>query len=68
MGSRFENAHLETAYKGNYHLVATVGGKELKYIIRKGTPEHDALTRTGLSNLTEAMLKELAMQFLLQKV
>ena len=67
-GHRIENAHIEAAYKGNYHLLATIDGKELKYIIRKGTPEHDAMTRAGLSNLTDDTLKELVNRFLLPKV
>ena len=67
-GHSFENVHIETAYKGNYHLLATIDGKALKYIIRKGTPEHDEITETGPSKLTEERLKELVGQFLLPKI
>ena len=63
-----ENAHIEAVYKGNYHLLATIDSKELKYIIRKGTPEHDAITKTGLLNITENKIKELVFRFLLPKV
>ena len=46
---------LEQQFKGNYCLQATIDGRKHKYIIRKGTPEHDAITTTGLANLTEEM-------------
>lgn len=60
--------HLEQQFKGNYLLLATIGGKELKYIIRKGTAEHDLLTSTGLANITDETKKELVIRFLLPKV
>ena len=55
-------------FKGNYHLLATIDGKALKYIIRKGTPEHDEITETGPSKLTEERIKELVEQLLLPKI
>ena len=60
--------HLEQQLKGNYLLLATTDDKKLKYIIRKGTPYHDALSRTGLANITDEMKKELISRFLLPKV
>ena len=60
--------HLEQQFKGSYLMLATIGGKELKYIIRKGTTEHDLLTRTGLANITDETKKELVIRFLLPKV
>lgn len=59
--------HLEQQFKGNYLLLVTIDGKELKYIIRKGTPEHDLLTKTGLANVTEEMRQELILRFILPK-
>ena len=59
--------HIEQQFKGNYLLQATIDGRALKYIIRKGTPEHDNLTKTGLSNLMEEMMKELTERYLLPK-
>ena len=67
-GHTFENVRIETTYKGNYHLLATVDGKALKYIIRKGTPEHDERTETGPLKLTEERIKELVEHFLLPKI
>ena len=42
-GRKIENARLEQQYKGNYHLLATIDGKERKYVIRKKTAEHDEI-------------------------
>jgi serine/threonine-protein kinase HipA len=60
--------HLEQQFKGNYLLLTTIEGKELKYIIRKGTPEHDLLTKTGLTNITDTIKKELVIRFILPKI
>ena len=49
-------------------MLATIDGKELKYIIRKRTPEHDLLTKTGLANITDEINKELIVRFLLPKI
>jgi serine/threonine-protein kinase HipA len=67
-GHLITDFHLKQQFKGNYLLLATIDGKELKYIIRKGTPEHEELTRTGLANITEEMKKELIERFLLPKI
>ena len=63
-GRKIENARLEQQYKGNYHLLATIDGKERKYVIRKKTAEHDEISRTGIANLPEGYLKELVSKFL----
>ena len=67
-GHKIENFRIEQQFKGNYLLQATVDGKKLKYVIRKGTPEHYNLTQTGLSNLSDDNLIELAQRYLLTKV
>ena len=59
--------HLEQQFKGNFLLSATIDGKALKYILCKGTPEHDLLTKTGMANITEEMEKKLISRFLLPK-
>ena len=60
--------HLEQQFKGNYLLLTSIDGKQMKDIIRKGTPEHDLLTKTGLANISDEMKKELVTRFLLPKV
>lgn len=64
-GHQITNFHIEQQFKGNYLLTATIDGKPRKYIIRKGKPEHEALTKLGLSSLTEETAKELITRFLL---
>lgn len=63
-GRKIENARLEQQYKGNYHLLATIDGKERKYVIRKKTPEHDNISGMRMDNLLEDYLKELISRFL----
>lgn len=60
--------HIEAAYKGNYHLLATIDGRQLKYILRTGTDEHKAITNKGLSNITENELSPLIKKYLLPKI
>lgn len=60
--------HIEAAYKGNYHLLATIDGRQLKYILRTGTDEHETITNKGLSNLTENELSPLIKKYLLPKI
>jgi serine/threonine-protein kinase HipA len=64
-GHTVSDFHIEQQFKGNYLLTATIDGKPQKYIIRKGKPEHDALTKLGLTSLTEETAKELITRFLL---
>ena len=64
-GRKIENARLEQQYKGNYHLLATIDGKERKYVIRKKTAEHIEISRMGTANLPDGYLKELVFKYLL---
>lgn len=51
-GRAVKDAHLELAAKGNIHLLATIDGKARKYVIRKGTADHEDLSRTSLTHVT----------------
>lgn len=64
-GHRIENARIEQQFKGNYHLLATIDGKERKYVIRKKTAEHEEISRTGITNLPDGFVKLLVSKFLL---
>ena len=66
-GHDISDFRIEQQLKGNYILQATISGKELRYIIRKKTPEHDLLAKTGLANVTEQMKREFISRFLLPK-
>lgn len=61
-GKRFENVHIEQAYKGNYHLYATIDGQKRKNIIRKGTEGHEMLNKRGLTQLTETEIRKICEQ------
>ena len=65
-GRNIDNIRIEQQFKGNYHLTATVDGIERNYVIRKKTAEHDEISRTGISNLTEKQLRELVAKFFTQ--
>jgi serine/threonine-protein kinase HipA len=64
-GHRIENARIEQQYKGNYHLLATIDGKERKFVIRKKTAQHDEINRIGMSNLPDGYIMELVLGYLL---
>lgn len=64
-GHRIENARIEQQFKGNYHLLATINGKERKYVIRKKTAEYEEISRTGITNLPDGFVKLLVSKFLL---
>ena len=63
-GRHVENLRIEQQYKGNYHLLATIDGKERKVVIRTKTVEHDEISRHGVPNLADEYLKRLVDKFL----
>lgn len=67
-GHTVTNAHIEEAYKGNYHLLANIDGRECKYILRAGTDEHSFISMKGLSNVSEEEIQALVTKYLLPKV
>ena len=67
-GHTVTDFHIELQYKGNYLLVATINGRNMKYIIRKGTQEHDAIAMTGLASMTKRKKKELFSLCFLPKI
>lgn len=67
-GKSLTNVHVEQSEKGNYHLYATVDGKELKFVISKNKEEYPLIERTGVVNLTDAQLKMLVTKYLSGKI
>lgn len=63
----FENVHVEQTYKGNYHLICEVQGKEHKYVIAKSKPEYALIEETGIMNLTVQQLRILVEKFLVKE-
>jgi len=47
---------IEQAYKGNFHLLATIDGQERKFVIGKNKPEFSLIEQTGITNLTADQL------------
>lgn len=64
-GKLFSNVRVEQTYKGNFHLYATLDGKERKYIISKNKPAYDLIQSTGVANLTEEALCEMVRKYFL---
>ena len=59
-GHTVSNIRIEQAYKGNYHLLATVDGRERKFVIGKNKEEFALIEKTGITNLTAELLKTMA--------
>ena len=67
-GHTVTDFHIELQYKGNFLLLATIDGRNMKYIIRKGTQEHYDIAKVGLASMTEEQKKELVSLYLLPKI
>ncbi len=59
-GHSVSGIRIEQAYKGNFHLLATIDGKERKYVIGKNKEEFRLIETTGIANLTAEQLKAMA--------
>ena len=57
------NLRMEQAYKGNYHLLADIDGKERKYVIGKNKEEFALIEKTGLANLTPEQLQAMVEKY-----
>jgi serine/threonine-protein kinase HipA len=62
-GHIVSNIHIEQAYKGNFHLLATIDGKERKYVIGKNKEEFALIEKTGIANLTDEQLKSMVEKY-----
>ncbi|MCH3995925.1 MAG: type II toxin-antitoxin system HipA family toxin [Prevotella sp.] len=58
-GRKITNAHIEQAYKGNYHLMAVINGKQRRFVIRKGTENANMINNAGVININEDMIRML---------
>ncbi len=66
-GKLYQNIKLEQAYKGNFHLTATIDGKEQKFIIGKNKPEYNKLQSIGANRLMKEDLISLVKKYLSTK-
>ena len=62
-GHTVSHARIEQAYKGNYHLLASVDGRERKYIFRSGTEEHEWINRKGIAGLSPEDIRQMIRKF-----
>ena len=62
-GHLVSNIRIEQAYKGNFHLLATIDGQERKYVIGKNKEEFALIENTGIANLTDEQLKAMAEKY-----
>ena len=60
----FENVRVERTYKGNYHLLCNVNGKERKFVITNKKDEYELIDEVGVNNLTEDQLILLTKKYL----
>ena len=56
-GHTVSNIRIEQAYKGNFHLLATIDGQKRKFIIGKNMEAFSLIEKTGIANLTGEQLK-----------
>ncbi|MFU2374461.1 MAG: type II toxin-antitoxin system HipA family toxin, partial [Bacteroidales bacterium] len=59
----FENVRVEKAYKGNYHLLCEVEGKERKFVITSKKEKYTFIDKVGIDNLTDEQLCSLVKAF-----
>ncbi len=62
-GTLFENVRVEQTYKGNYHLLCEVNGKERKFVITNKKDEYALIDKVGVDNLTKEHLVLLTKKF-----
>ena len=62
-GHQVSNIRIEQAYKGNFHLLAEIDGKERKFVIGKNKEEFSLIENTGIASLSVDQLKAMAEKF-----
>ena len=55
-GHLISNIRIEQAYRGNFHLLAEIDGKERKFVIGKNKEEFSLIEKTGIANLSAGQL------------
>ncbi|MBQ7163358.1 MAG: type II toxin-antitoxin system HipA family toxin [Bacteroidales bacterium] len=62
-GHTVSNVRIEQTYKGNYHLLATIDGKNCKFVVSKNKEEFALIERVGIANITSGQLKAMVEKF-----
>ena len=66
-GKLYQDIKLEQAYKGNFHLIAAIDGKERKFVIGKNKPEYSKILSVGINQLKAEDLFDLVKKYLAHK-
>lgn len=62
-GHSVSNIRMEQTYKGNYHLIAEIDGKERKFVIGKNKEDFALIEKTGIANLTPDQLQAMVEKY-----
>ncbi|MBQ9229563.1 MAG: HipA domain-containing protein, partial [Prevotella sp.] len=62
-GHAISNIRIEQAYKGNFHLLATIDGQERKFVIGKNKEEYALIEKTGIANVTDEQLNTMVEKY-----
>ena len=62
----YENVRVEQAYKGNYHLLCSANGVQLKFVISKSRSEYGLIEAIGCNHLTQEQLRSLVETYLVK--
>ena len=63
-GTLYSNVHIERTYKGNFHLYASTGGRELKFVIGKNKAEYALIEQVGMRKLGMEELNDIVRTYL----
>ena len=58
-GHLVKNIRMLQAYRGNFHLIAEIDGKERKFIIGKNKQEYSLIESVGVANLSQEQLRDM---------
>ena len=62
-GHIVSNIRIEQAYKGNFHLLATIDGQERKFVIGKNKKEYALIEKTGIANNTDEQINSMVEKY-----
>lgn len=62
-GHVVRNIRVEQAYKGNFHLLAEIDGKERKFVIGKNKEEYAMIESTGIAHLSPDQLRTMVEKY-----
>jgi serine/threonine-protein kinase HipA len=64
---KVSNMHIEQAYLGNYHLIATIDGYPRRYVLRPKMAEYKEIAEKGKDNISQKRLEEMVKELLIKR-